>query len=88
MRLRALDVVLGRGPPPTEEWLEENARLADSTSTAWDVRAHLSCPVSNFLLAALGWIEQLPILWFFFNLSAHTTTNKSVSIIIPIIGIY
>ena len=38
-------VVLGRVPPPTEEWLEADARLADSTSTAWDVRAHLSCPV-------------------------------------------
>ena len=45
MRLRALDVVLGRVPPQTEEWLEADARLADSTSTAWDVRAHLSCPV-------------------------------------------
>ena len=45
VRLRALDVVLGRVPPQTEEWLEADARLADSTSTAWDVRAHLSCPV-------------------------------------------
>jgi hypothetical protein len=39
------DVVLGRVPLPTEEWLEADARLADSTSTAWDLRAHLSCPV-------------------------------------------
>ena len=45
VRLRALDVVLGRVPPQTEEWLEADARLADLTSTAWDVRAHLSCPV-------------------------------------------
>ena len=45
VRLRALDVVLGRVPPQTEEWLEADARLADSTSTAWDMRAHLSCPV-------------------------------------------
>ena len=40
-----LDVALGRVPPLTEEWLKADARLADSTSTAWDMRAHLSCPV-------------------------------------------
>ena len=45
MRLKDLGVVLSRVPPPTEEWLEADARLADSTSTAWDVRVHLSCPV-------------------------------------------
>ena len=39
VRLRTLGVVLGRVPPPTEEWLEADARLADSTSTAWDVQA-------------------------------------------------
>ena len=31
----ALDTVLGRVPPSTEEWLEADARLADSTRVAW-----------------------------------------------------
>ena len=46
VRLRALDVVLGRVPPPTEEWLEAEARLADSTSTAWGV-CGLTSPVRS-----------------------------------------
>ena len=37
--LSEVEVIERVSSPQTEEWLEADARLADSTSTAWDVRA-------------------------------------------------